>query len=459
MRSRALLVAAAIVLLSISPRGQTRTADGVDAFLRGEYARAAEILKPLAETPWAPDHTAAFFMAALYEGGLGVAADPLRACALFIRSMTDHTSPLGTAAMSLIRGYQRKLGQDGFGTCNWRATAGFDDRFEPVTLALDQEHWIAWDPKGATISYRGVDKRFEMPLVSRWVRFIAIRHTELAGDRSLTSRRHFVDVSWWAPLAQPRTWALSWTLFEVVRDQLISVATKQLTTATGDEPPVWTAQDLSPLVSLRVNETGDAEYAVLAGAAPQTAVIETDAERQASKQLTAQLAAQEARARKTISDAEARRLLDVRRPPILAYAAGDNDGCGSVFVYGWTGDRTEAISVRADKEPLQIVSAGTFDLATPRAGLQVQLHVYERAMPSFPFCTDVGVSGLIEEVWRPTRGTVTIELSPAGLAGRRPGLPRATIHISGAQFVNSSGVRIDQTQPITLTAIVGRFFG
>jgi hypothetical protein len=455
MRPRALFIVAAIVLLSVSPRGQTSTADGVDAFLRGDYARAAEILKPLAETPWAPDATAAFFMAALYEGGLGVAADPLRACALSIRSMTDHTSPLGTAAMSLIRAYQRKLGRDGFGTCNWRATAGFDDRFEPVTLALDQEHWIAWDPKGATISYRGVDKRFEMPLVSRYVRFIGIRHTELAGDKSLSTRRQFVDVSWWAPLAQPRTWTLSWTLFEVVRDQLISVATKQLTTATGGEPPFWTAQDLAPLVSLRVNENGDAEYAILAGATRQTAVIETDGDRQSWKQL----AEQDGRARKTISDAEAKRLLDVRRPPTLTYLAGDNDGCGSIFVYGWTGDRAEAISVRADKEPLQIVSAGTFDLATHRAGLEVQLHIYERAMSSFPFCTDIGMSGLVEEVWRPTRGTVTIELSPAGLPVRGSGLSRATVRISGAQFVNASGVRVDQTRPITLTAIVGRFFG
>jgi hypothetical protein len=455
MRSRALFIAIAVVLLSISPHGQTRTADGVDAFLRGDYARAADILKPLAETPWAPDATAAFFMAALYEGGLGVAADPLRACALFIRSMADHTNPLGTAADGLIRAYQRKLGRDGFGNCNWRASAGFDDRFEPVTLALDQEHWIAWDPKGATINYRGVDKRFEMPLVSRWVRFIAIRHTELAGDRSLSTRRHFVDVSWWAPLSQPHTWSLSWTLFEVVRDQLISVATKQLTTATGDEPPVWTAQELAPLVSLRVNENGDAEYAVLTAVPRQTTVIETDAERQSWKEL----AAQEGRARKTISNAESKRLLDARRPPTLAYAAGDHDGCGNIFVYGWTGGRTEAISVRADKESLQIVSAGTFDLATPRAGLEVQLHVYERVMSSFPFCTDVGTSGLVEEVWRPTRGTVTIELSPAGLPVRGPGLSRATIRISGAQFVNSSGVRINQTQPITLTAIVGRFFG
>ena len=111
--------------------------------------------------------------------------------------------------------------------------------------------------------------------------------------------------------------------------------------------------------------------------------------------------------------------------------------------------------MHADKELLQISSAGTFDLATPTAGLDVRLHVYERAMQSWPFCTDVGMSGLVEEVWRPTRGTVTIQLSPGGFPVRAPHRSRATIRISGAQFVSPAGVRVDQTQPITLTAIVG----
>ena len=129
------------------------------------------------------------------------------------------------------------------------------------------------------------------------------------------------------------------------------------------------------------------------------------------------------------------------------------------FVYGWTHDRAEAITVRADKEPLRIATAGTFDLAAPPAGLDVRLHVYERAMSRFPFCTDIGIADLVEEVWRPTRGTITIQLSPAEPSRQAPGHYRATIQISGAQFVSPSGVRVDQTQPITLSAIVGWLAG
>jgi hypothetical protein len=457
MRARLLLVALATLVLSVAgPRAQTgNSADGVDALLRRDYARAAAILKPLAETPWQPDHTAEFFMAVLYESGLGVPQDPLRACALFVRASIDHERPLGTAASALVRARHRTLDREAFNTCNWRASVGFDDRFEPVTFMLDQEHWIAFDLKGTTIAYRGVETRIDVPLVSSPVKFVSIRHAELAAGATFSMRRHFVDIFKWVPLAQARTWRLSWTLFEVVRDELVSVTSQQLITATGDEPPVRSAIDLESLVRLRVNDAGDPEFSVLTGAARQTTVIESDAERTEWKRLSAQ----QSRANQDAARADPKRVLDVHRRPSLAYSADGADGCGNAFVYGWTADRTEAISVRADKELLQISTGGTFDLATQTVGLDVRLHVYERAMRSSPFCTDVGMSGLVEEVWRPTRGTVTIQLSPAGLPVRAPGRSRATIRISGAQFVSPAGVRVDQTPPITLTAIVGSIPG
>ena len=451
-RARLLLVALATLVFSVDSRAQTgKTADGVDAFLRRDYARAAAILKPLAETPWQHDHTAEFFMAVLYESGLGVPQDALRACALLMRASTDRESPLGTAASALVRARQRTLDREAFNTCNWRASAGFDDRFEPVTFMLDQEHWIAFDLKGTTIAYRGVEKRIDVPLMPSPVRFVSIRHAELVAGATFSMRRHFVDIFKWVPLAQARTWRLSWELLEVVRDELVSVTSQQLITATGDEPPARSAIDLESLVRLRVNDAGDPEFTVLTSAARQTTVIESDAEREEWKRLSAQ----EARANRDASRADPKRVVDVHRRPTLAFSADAANGCGNAFVYGWTTDRTEAISVRADKELLQISSSGTFDLATQTDGLDVRLHVYERAMQSLPFCTDVGMSGLVEDVWRPTRGTVTIQLSPAGLPVRAPGRSRATIRISGAQFVSPAGVRVDQTQPITLTAIVG----
>ncbi len=64
-----------------------------------------------------------------------------------------------------------------------------------------------------------------------------------------------------------------------------------------------------------------------------------------------------------------------------------------------------------------------------------------------------------EETWRATRGSITIELSPPGIRASAPFLYRATIRLVGAEFVNSAGVRVQERQPITLTALVGGFAG
>ena len=102
MRRRVFLVASALMIAVSPPRGQTSTADGVDAFVRGDYQRAADILKPIAELSPQPDHVAEFFMAALYETGHGVPVDAVRACALYTRASVDHSSPFGVQASAVL---------------------------------------------------------------------------------------------------------------------------------------------------------------------------------------------------------------------------------------------------------------------------------------------------------------------------------------------------------------------
>lgn len=78
---RSAYLTAAILLLLSHPAAQepAATAEGIDAFFRGEYGRAAEILTEAADTPGRPDETAAFLLATMYEDGRGVPADPVRA--------------------------------------------------------------------------------------------------------------------------------------------------------------------------------------------------------------------------------------------------------------------------------------------------------------------------------------------------------------------------------------------
>lgn len=82
---------------------QTGTADGVTAIAHGDYARAARILKPIADAWLGTDAAAEFFMAGLYDAGDGVSADPQRACALYDRAASSMINPFGIEANRLLR--------------------------------------------------------------------------------------------------------------------------------------------------------------------------------------------------------------------------------------------------------------------------------------------------------------------------------------------------------------------
>jgi hypothetical protein len=395
---------------------------------------------------------AVFFMATLYENGLGIAGDPIRACALYTRSLFDQANPFGEQAMELLKSLQGSLGPESSQRCLRIASIGFDHGFQPATFALEPGQSIVIELDGATVSHDGKSKRTDLGFMRSGVRFLPIEHTELPTGDAQSSRRHFVEIFTWTP-ANPvtRTWALMWQVFEVIRTDLVSVTAAPLTTISAEYPPTDPATlDVHAMARLRVNDIGDVEWAVLSGARQGRGVIESDAERQAK------LA--EARARQ---EADARvdwtRVSDIHRAPALNYIGAA--GCGNVFVYGWSDDRAEAISIWARKDAVGLSNGlATLDLASHYADLEVVAHVYTRAVRSWPFCTDV-LTLHPEEKWRVVRGTMTIELAPPGGNPRAPYEYRATIRIVGAEFVSATGVRVRQVQPITLSAMVGSMFG
>lgn len=432
---------------------QTTTADGVEALVRGDYQLAAKILRTIAEKSPQPDHAASFLMGTFYENGLGVAADRTRACALYMQAADPRGgTPFAVAANTLVRAMHESMTLEEFQYCELLASIGFDNGFQPVTFELEPGHWISWDLKGATISYGGKETYMRRPLgEGHGIVFLPLQHTVLTVGRSGSTRRDFIEVSTWAPARDRQNWTLRWDLYEVVRNELIGVAGESsLTTVSAQEPPTAPPFDVHEFARVRVGENGNAEWAVLAGPRKRTEAIESDAVRQEEKQQKLKRAADDARVNWKLER-------DVHRAPALTYI--DSNGCGNVFLYAWSEDRTEAIAVRADKSLLQLsTTAQTFDIASTQTGLEVVVYLYERPLSSLPFCTDVITSGTTE-AWRATGGTVTIELSAPGVRVRQPNLYRATIRINGAEFVNGSGVRIRQVQPITLTALVGGIFG
>ena len=277
----------AVAITGARPSAQTAS-DGVAAFLRADYGRAAALLIPAAEDVWQPDHTAEFFLGMMYDNGLGVPADPIRACSLYVRaagpgliSQAATTTPLTAAAMSLVRARQRSLGPE-FETCNWRAGVGYDDAFEPTTFTLGPGHWVTWDLRGATIMYAGVEKRAGAPLKS-WMTtahavFQPLRYTPLDSGPSRSTRRHFVQIAMWVPGRDRDTWMLRWMLCEIVRDAVVGVTTQELATAMGRRPPS-AAADIDQLVRVGVNDSGDAEWVVANATPPRSGTIESPANR------------------------------------------------------------------------------------------------------------------------------------------------------------------------------------
>ena len=162
MWPRLFLTAAIITTVVGGVSAQTGTADGVAALARGDYQRAAEILKPIAEDLRTNDTAAQFFMAGLYETGRGVPADPLRACALYMRAASNHDNPFGQEAFIAVCSRSIARGREFDQECQLLANIGFDHGFEPVTFDLGPGHSIEWTLTAATVTYEGRTRREEM---------------------------------------------------------------------------------------------------------------------------------------------------------------------------------------------------------------------------------------------------------------------------------------------------------
>jgi hypothetical protein len=457
MRRRVfLIVLIGVFVAAACVSAQTATADGVAALARGDYQRAVEILKPIAEDWNIEDTAAQFFMAGLYESGDGVPIDPLRACALYMRAMNNLENPFGREA-SFLAGRSISRGQEFNDECQTLANLGFENGFEPRMFDLGQGHFVEWKLSAATVTYDGQTKRRQMPLpVSPGERFLPLQLTELATGPTRDLTRHFIEVFVWLPSGKAGPWKLQWLVFEVVRDEIIAVGVSDsLTTAEGDAPPRPETFDPRDYAVLRVDDDGHAEWAVLKEPHRHVQRIETDAERREARE---EAAARDA----ALKAVDWNMRQDVSRQPTMNYAGAG--GCGDMQVYGWSADRAEAVLVRvADNARHVSIQPTTFDLSRESANISVTTYVFDAAQREFGLCTDVGVApgpGHVEpETWQAVAGTITIEVSAPGIRAREPSLRRATVTLNNVVLRNSDGKTVQVTRPVKLIAIVGRIFG
>ncbi len=454
MMKRVLLIAVFISGAARAVSGQTGTADGVAALARGDYQRAVQILKPLAED-WRTENTVAqFFMAGLYESGEGVPVDPLRACALYMRAGSNFESPFGQEAGKLFAPSASRSEEFNL-ECQTLAIVGFDSGFEPRTFDLAPGHYVDWKLSAATVTYDGRSKRLETPLFgTRGARFLSFEHTELLTGRARALPRHFIEAFVWLPSGKSGPWMLEWYIFEIVRDEIISVEVSELTTERGAAPPPPDSFNPRDYAVLRVDDDGNAEWAVLKGPRQMTQRIETDAER---REVREEAAARDA----ALKSVDWKTPHDVSRQPEMNYTGAD--GCGNVTVYGWSADRAEAVLVGVDGSALDLSVQSGFDLSRESSRISVKAYVFDKAQRGFDFCSDVHISygpeAVGPEIWQAVGGVITIELSPPGIRAREPGMRRATVILNELVLRNSAGTTVRIARPVKLTATVGRVFG
>ena len=430
--------------------------DGAAAFARGEYERAAEILTPLAERVRTQgDPAAAFLLGMMYENGLGVPRDPIRACTLYLKASFPSgglSRVLMEPTMALMQEVLSQLSPEQVKWCHFLANLGFNHQFQQTTFNVGPAHWITLDLSAegegviARISKAGNGKDIEVHRAVSGTRFVSFALTELTAGRPVATPRQFIEAFMWVPTMVEDEWVLTWRVWEVAPDSLVPVVSEDVKTIDAPQPPGSTAVDVRSLARIRVNALGDAEWAVLDEKKPRSQAIATHAERE-------EVASLERAARAAEANLDPSVTRDPNRAPALRYTDA-KEGCWDLLMYGWSSDRTEAITVWLDRSALRPSGSPQTIAVGQRPNTEITVHVFDRARPTSRVCDDARRVDDIWEQWRAASGSLTIELTPV-VRVQEPGAHRATIRLVGAQFVSTHGRRVAQSQPITLSAVIG----
>lgn len=238
--------------------------------LRGDYAAALRILKPLAENAREPDPLAQFFLATMYERGNGVAVDYVHACGLYRRAAAT-SSPIGPQATALAEG----LASQSPRTRELCVAATTDTWHEPPTarFTLGPDQWVKIDETGMTVGYNGKQKRALISFGGVDLQYLPFRYTRVMVTHPEAVERHFVDVFMWMRLRDrsPTQWILPWFVYEIVgADVRLVPDQRPVASVVADRPPPSGTPEQFGLI--RVNATGEAER-VFFGIDPRTAVI------------------------------------------------------------------------------------------------------------------------------------------------------------------------------------------
>jgi hypothetical protein len=259
MRVVACLAALAVLMPGVAD-AQIRTVDGVQALVRGDYAAAVRILRPLAEEVPAPEPLAQFFMASLYESGQGVPLNPTRACGLYLRAAAKE-SPIRPQALALAQ-LIYETGGVLRPQCLEARDYGWVDP-PSASFSLGRDHWVRVDRTGLVVGFQGGQKREAVTMGGPgWV-YLPVRLTQLDVSRPVQARRHFVEFFIWMPVSTPDepSWTLHWFVWEVIGADIVALPPGGLLAASTGRQPTPTF-DVGAAARIYVNDDGEAEWMV-----------------------------------------------------------------------------------------------------------------------------------------------------------------------------------------------------
>jgi len=152
-------------------------------------------------------------------------------------------------------------GPEFIGDCQMLARIGFDNRFEPVTFDLGPGHSVAWDLRGATVTYQGRSKVTPVVPPVPGIIFLPLQHTALRNPGPAGSLRHFVEMLFWAGNSA-EGWSLTWYLFEVVREDVVQIAVLNDVKTARERPGPNDRIDPRTVVSFALQSDGRLNWSI-----------------------------------------------------------------------------------------------------------------------------------------------------------------------------------------------------
>lgn len=264
---RSLQVCALVLLAPGTVAAQASRDDAIRMVLAGDYQRAEQALRLLAEDPAKPDPSAQFFLAMLYDTGAGVPRMVMRACGLY-RQAAGANGPFTHTAAEL----GRMLHEDS-PVPEQMCSAGPWHELPEALFTLGVNHTVQFTRNSLVLRHEGTEKRVMTGTLPGVITLPPV-YTPLDVTHPVRERRHFLQGFVWSPdhPSAPASWTLIWGLTEVVGVEYVHVTVERnLLTVGGARPPADV--NLASFARVQVGASGEAEWVVGSGANARSGIV------------------------------------------------------------------------------------------------------------------------------------------------------------------------------------------